>query len=57
LKYAEQNGWQVEVGGSHAWGKFIVLTMTRIVDVEFFVYRVFEVLLKIQAIMQSRFVE
>jgi hypothetical protein len=21
LKYAEQNGWQVDVGGSHAWGK------------------------------------
>jgi hypothetical protein len=21
LKYAEQNGWCVDVGGSHAWGK------------------------------------
>ncbi len=21
LKYAEQNGWRVDVGGSHAWGK------------------------------------
>ena len=21
LKYAEQNGWRIEVGGSHAWGK------------------------------------
>jgi hypothetical protein len=21
LKYAEQNGWQVNVGRSHAWGK------------------------------------
>lgn len=21
LKYAEKNGWRVEVGGSHAWGK------------------------------------
>ncbi|MBT9545438.1 MAG: hypothetical protein IV090_08620 [Candidatus Sericytochromatia bacterium] len=21
LKYAESKGWQVEVGGSHAWGK------------------------------------
>lgn len=21
LKYAEQNGWRLEVGGSHAWGR------------------------------------
>lgn len=21
LKYAEQNGWRIELGGSHAWGK------------------------------------
>lgn len=21
LQYAEQNGWRVEMGGSHAWGK------------------------------------
>ena len=21
LKYAEENGWRIEVGGSHAWGK------------------------------------
>ncbi|MBP0021367.1 MAG: hypothetical protein J7647_27905 [Cyanobacteria bacterium SBLK] len=21
LKYVEQNGWRVDVGGSHAWGK------------------------------------
>lgn len=21
LKYAEERGWRVEVGGSHAWGK------------------------------------
>ncbi len=21
LQYAEENGWTVEVGGSHAWGK------------------------------------
>jgi len=21
LRYAEQKGWRVEVGGSHAWGK------------------------------------
>ncbi len=21
LKYVEQNGWRVELGGSHAWGK------------------------------------
>lgn len=21
LKYAEQNGWKIDVGGSHAWGK------------------------------------
>ncbi len=21
LRYAEQNGWRVDVGGSHAWGK------------------------------------
>ena len=21
LRYAEQHGWQVETGGSHAWGK------------------------------------
>jgi hypothetical protein len=21
LAYAEQNGWRVELGGSHAWGK------------------------------------
>ena len=21
LRYAEQHGWHVEVGGSHAWGK------------------------------------
>jgi hypothetical protein len=21
LKYAEQNGWSIAVGGSHAWGK------------------------------------
>lgn len=21
LRYAEQNGWRVEVGGSHCWGK------------------------------------
>jgi hypothetical protein len=21
LKYVEQNGWRVEVGGAHAWGK------------------------------------
>ncbi|MFZ4554795.1 MAG: hypothetical protein ACOYN8_00255 [Pseudanabaena sp.] len=21
LRYAEQNGWRVDVGGAHAWGK------------------------------------
>ncbi len=21
IKYAEENGWRVETGGSHAWGK------------------------------------
>jgi hypothetical protein len=21
LRYAEQNGWRVDIGGSHAWGK------------------------------------
>lgn len=21
LRYVEQNGWRVEIGGSHAWGK------------------------------------
>lgn len=21
LKYAEKNGWHVDIGGSHAWGK------------------------------------
>ncbi|MCW9023321.1 MAG: hypothetical protein OQK73_01445 [Gammaproteobacteria bacterium] len=21
LQYAEENGWRIEVGGSHAWGK------------------------------------
>ena len=21
LRYAEKNGWQVDIGGSHAWGK------------------------------------
>jgi hypothetical protein len=21
LKYAEQNGWHIDLGGSHAWGK------------------------------------
>ena len=21
LKHAEENGWRIEVGGSHAWGK------------------------------------
>ena len=21
LKYAERQGWRIEVGGSHAWGK------------------------------------
>ncbi len=21
LKYAERNGWRIEVGGAHAWGK------------------------------------
>ncbi|AFY71297.1 hypothetical protein Pse7367_3048 [Thalassoporum mexicanum PCC 7367] len=23
LKYIEQNGWRIEVGGSHAWGKIL----------------------------------
>lgn len=28
LKHAEANGWRVEQGGSHAWGKFTVPTTT-----------------------------
>ncbi len=23
LKYAEQNGWSIKIGGSHAWGKIL----------------------------------
>ena len=23
LKHAEQNGWSIKIGGSHAWGKIL----------------------------------
>jgi hypothetical protein len=34
LRYAESHGWRVEVGGSHAWVRFIALTMIKNVVVE-----------------------
>lgn len=32
LGYAEEHGWRVEVGGSHAWGRFIAHLTIKIAD-------------------------
>jgi len=48
LQYAEEHGWRVDVGGSHAWGKFIAHKMIKAVVVESSAYQVYGVHRKMQ---------
>jgi hypothetical protein len=54
LKYAEQNGWCVDVAALMLGAKFIVHITTKNVGAEFFAYQVFGVLQKMQGIMRNR---
>jgi hypothetical protein len=55
LRYAEINGWRVEIGGSHAGVEFTVLIMTKTVGVGSSVLQVYGAHPPTHQIMEGRF--